>query len=77
MSGLPLVDECDYYTEPTKDGKFIGKVRQFPNLRTRPEKNALDARDAIITATRDKLADLNAATDPHAGAAQPRQGVVG
>lgn len=64
MSRIPRLDDCDFYTERV-DGKFVGRVEQFPRLRTRPLKLALDARDAIITMTRDKLAQLDDATMGH------------
>lgn len=64
VSRIPRLDDCDYYTEHL-DGKYVGRVKQFPALRTRPLKLALDARDAIITMTRDKLAQLDDAAMGH------------
>lgn len=64
MSGagrLPRLEDCDCYTEPTRDGlKFVGRVRQFSNLRTRPKALALDAIDEIVTLTRDHITRLTA-----------------
>ena len=65
VSRIPRLDDCEYYTEQI-DGKFVGRVKQFPGLRTRRRALALDARDDIITLTRDKLARLNDAAMGHA-----------
>lgn len=59
MSRLPQLDDCEYYTDTTDSGKFVGRVRQFPALRTRPQDRAMDATDDIVTLTRNKLIQLN------------------
>lgn len=56
MARIPLLEACDFYTELTDSGMFVGRVREFPRLRTRPQTNALDARTHIITLTRDAIA---------------------
>lgn len=71
MSRIPRLDDCEYYTTRTVDGKFVGRVKQFPDMYTRPKALALDARDDIITMTRDKLARLDDATMGHAAATGP------
>ena len=58
--GLTL-DECNFCTVTNDAGKFIGKVAEFPKLRTRPQDKSIDALDAIIDMTRDKLRNLDAA----------------
>lgn len=58
MNRIPLLEDCDFYTATARDGRFVGRVREFPDLRTRPRERALDARDDIITLTRNRLADL-------------------
>lgn len=66
------LEDCTFYTERTADGeKLIGRVAEFPKLRTRAYASALDARDAIVTLTANKLAELQASVDglkamPHA-----------
>lgn len=65
MSRIPRLDDCEYYTTRTDDGRFIGRVEQFPGLRTRPKVLALDARDDIVTLTRIKLARLDDAAMGH------------
>ncbi|ORA23421.1 hypothetical protein [Mycobacterium aquaticum] len=58
MNPIPSLDDCNFYTVPTGDGQFIGRVREFPNLRTRRRDRALDALDDVITLTRNRIADL-------------------
>ena len=58
--GLTL-DECNFIAKANEAGQFIGRVQQFPKLRTRPQKSSIDAIDAIIDMTRDKLRNLDAA----------------
>lgn len=59
MAGqIPALKDCQFYTTVTDSGQFIGRVSQFGELRTRPQKSSLDATDAIITITRDKIANL-------------------
>ncbi|AQT81986.1 hypothetical protein B1R94_26095 [Mycolicibacterium litorale] len=74
MTSLVALDACHYYTTKTADGRFVGRVREFPELRSAPQKSALDARAVIVTATGKKLAELAAAIDPHANRLQPRTG---
>lgn len=65
MSRIPRLDDCEYYTDHTDSGQFVGRVKQFPKLRTRSKALALDARDDIVSMTRDKLARLNDAAMGH------------
>ena len=60
MSRLPQLGDCDCYTEINDSGGYIGRVRQFPALRTRPQKTSLDAIDEIFSMARNKIARLTA-----------------
>lgn len=55
---VPLIQECEFYTTTTDEGMFIGRCREFPQLRTRPQKTSLDATADIITITCKKLARI-------------------
>jgi hypothetical protein len=57
MKGL---EDHNFWTEKTK-GKFIGRVKEFPQLRTRAHAKAIDALDDIITQTVEHLRDLHEA----------------
>lgn len=63
MARLPTVDECTYGTRATDDGRFVGYVEQFPNIRTSPHRHRLDALDDVMTKTAAKLARLDDAAD--------------
>lgn len=63
MPRLPRLDDCDCYTERNDNGLFVGRVRQFPDLRTRPQKSGLDAIDEIVTLTRKKITKLTAESE--------------
>lgn len=63
VARLPLVEECTFGARVTNDGMFVGYVEQFPDIRTRPCPNRLDAIDDVITRTSDKLRRLAAAAD--------------
>lgn len=68
---LPTFDDCEFSTTRNRKGQFVGHVTQFPDLRTRPQRNSIDALDDIMTATRDKLADLADAQAGHGPAPLP------
>jgi hypothetical protein len=55
------LEECEFGAFANKQGMFIGRCREYPDLRTRPRKSRLDAIDDIIAATRDKIRDIHAA----------------
>lgn len=62
MSGPTPLSACEFTTTRTgRDGLFYGHCTQYPDLRTRGHKTSIDALDAIVTAARDKIADLDAA----------------
>lgn len=56
----PLGD-CDFTAEPNKNGLFVGRCKQYPDLRSRPHRKKLDALDDIISLTSDKIRDLDLA----------------
>jgi len=54
---VPDLDRCDYYTETDGRGQFTGRVKEFPELRTRKHKKSIDALGEIVDLTRDRIAD--------------------
>ena len=62
MSSLPVLGHCEFAAVANDNGLFVGRCRQFPDMRTKPHTNRLDAVDAIIAAVADKLRRLDAAT---------------
>lgn len=63
MSRLPQLGDCDCYTEITDSGTYIGRVRQYPDIRTRPQKTSLDAIDEVMSLLRNKIARLTAESE--------------
>lgn len=63
MSRLPRLDDCDCYTQINDSGKYVGRVRQFPDLRSKPQARRLDAIDEIVTLTRQKIIRLTAESE--------------
>lgn len=58
---LPLIDECEYYTTTNDAGHFIGRVKQFPDLKTKACRSRIDATDEIVTRTAAHLRRLHGA----------------
>lgn len=66
MRGPTPLADCQFYTiRSGRDGMYTGRCDQYPDLRTRGHKTSIDALDEIITAVRDKIADLDAAIAGH------------
>lgn len=55
---IPPIEDCNFAAKPTGKGTFVGRVREFPDLRTRPYEKSIDALDDIISQTRDRLAAI-------------------
>ena len=68
MARLKTVDECTYRAVANTKGKFVGRVDEFEDLRTKPCGTRAQAIDEIITLTAEKLRHLHAATDISKGA---------
>lgn len=53
------IDRCNFYADTNKQGKFIGRCEQFPDIKTAPRARRIDAIDLAITAVRDKIAEID------------------
>ena len=53
------VDQLTFTTHPTEDGKWIGRVAEFPSLRTRALVSRMDAISQIIALAEKRLAHIN------------------
>jgi hypothetical protein len=53
------IEDMQFYTEEV-DGKFVGKVEEFPKLRTRPLASRLDAVDGIVSLTAKRIREIHA-----------------
>jgi hypothetical protein len=56
------LEDSRFYVETTRDGRYVGRVAEFPRLRTRPHSNRLDAVDEIITTVRDRIREIHQRT---------------
>lgn len=61
---MKTVDEMTYTVTTTRDGRFVGKVAEFPQVKTRKCKSRLDALDQIVQLTAEHLQDICAAIAP-------------
>lgn len=62
MSRILQLQDCAFYAEPNAKGYFVGRCRQYPDLRTKPRRNKLDALDEIVGLTSEKIRDLDLAS---------------
>lgn len=60
---LPTVDECDYSTTTDRKGRFIGRVKQFPNLRSKACRSRVDAIAEIVDQTAIHIRYLHGASE--------------
>ncbi len=74
---LPRLEDCDCYTEINRRGQYVGRVRQFPDLRTRPQAKGLDAITEVHALLADKLIQLNAESERLADGTWPVAGLGG
>jgi DNA-directed RNA polymerase sigma subunit (sigma70/sigma32) len=62
------IDELQFYTEKQRDGRYIGRVQEFRDLRSRPNTSVLDAISDIFALTSERIRDIEdsrSQTRPH------------
>lgn len=64
MKGL---GDMEFFTDTTRSGKFVGKVVEFPDLKTGAKAGRLDAIDEIITLTAERIGDIHASIGQSVG----------
>jgi len=52
------IDEMVFYTERTPAGKLIGRVQEFPDLRTKPAAKAIDVLSEIVTLASERMREI-------------------
>lgn len=70
MADPTPLHECTFYADPTDRGHYIGRCREWPDLRSRPHRHRLDAIDDVIDKVSDKLRHVHASIN---GAATARK----
>jgi hypothetical protein len=53
------IEDMRFSAEATRNGSFIGRVYEFPQLRTSPKRSRLDAIDEIITLTVERIREIH------------------
>ncbi|OCB09258.1 hypothetical protein A5717_26140 [Mycolicibacterium porcinum] len=56
----PLGD-CEFTATPNRNGLYVGRCRQYLDLRSKPRKDKLDAIDDIVALASEKIRDLDLA----------------
>lgn len=53
------IEDMGFYTETNRSGKFVGRVREFPDVRTKPYEKRLDAVSEIVTLTSERIREIH------------------
>lgn len=56
---MKSIDEMEFYTEKRRDGWYIGRCREFKDIRTKATRSALDAISEIIALTSERIRDID------------------
>jgi hypothetical protein len=56
---MKTIDEMGFYVQARRDRRYIGRVREFPDLRTGPRRTAADAVSDIVTMTVERIQDIH------------------
>jgi len=64
------IEDMQFSCEPDSGGKFVGRVAEFPKLRSKPHTNRLDALDEIIRLAADRLREIDCSQQDAANAAK-------
>lgn len=52
------IENMNFLAVQNRDGKWIGMVREFGSLRTRPKADRLDALSEIVTLTSERIREI-------------------
>jgi hypothetical protein len=53
------IDEMGFYVQARRDRRYVGRVRDFPDLHTSPKRTAPDAISDIVTMTAEHIQDIH------------------
>lgn len=53
------IEDMWFYTEQNRVGKFVGRVREFPDVRTRPYEKRVDAISEVVTLTSQRIREIH------------------
>jgi len=52
------IEDMNFATAQNRTGKWVGTVREFPTLKTRPFSSRLDAIDEIVKLTAQRISEI-------------------
>ncbi|MEW5810294.1 MAG: hypothetical protein AB1925_12655 [Actinomycetota bacterium] len=53
------LDRCDFYATTNKTGQFIGRCKQFPDIKTKPQTRKVDAIGDAVTAVSARIREID------------------
>ena len=56
---MKSIDEMQFHTEKQRDGRYVGRVQEFRDLRSKPKTSALDAISEIVAITSERVRDID------------------
>jgi hypothetical protein len=56
---MKSIDEMTYSTDKQRDGRYVGRVQEFRDIRSKPKTSALDAISEVVTLTSERLRDID------------------
>ena len=56
---MKSIDEMTFHTDKQRGGRYVGRVREFRDLRSKPKTSALDAISEIVTITSERIRDID------------------
>jgi hypothetical protein len=68
---MKSIDEMDFYVQARRDRRFVGRVRDFPDLHTSPKRIAMDAIADIVTMTAERIQDIHEIQNMNVNGGQP------
>lgn len=57
------IEDMWFYTEQPVEGRFVGRVREFPDIRTKAQKSKLDAINDIVGLTTQRIREIHERMD--------------
>jgi hypothetical protein len=52
------IDEMEFYTERQRDSRYVGRVREFRDIRSKPKTSALDAISETVTLASERMREI-------------------
>ena len=65
---IKAIADMHFWAAATSGGKFVGRVQEFPDLKTKPFTSRLDAVSDIVTLAAQRIRDIHESQAKAAGA---------